>query len=260
MAFLKRHWLFASAGLVVFLCVVMAAFLVWRATQPVESKTVYVLPEPNPERAEILKRALQPQKRAYTPQVSSDEATTEGTTVDNLDDSSGDLSVEESKFMDDDIESMLAVLGEETAEEKGDFPPIPEGFLENNAPPVWTSVPGYQKGDMPEHEKLYRVLIKLWNQGEHGFHGGSYDSKLGKVYPLYPDVVYVTWYEATQYDVDGNPIGTYKSIGSGLGMQHYQFTPVDFMTGNWKTKYPGLKILDKNTSGYNPEVFLTDSD
>ena len=62
MAFLKRHWLFASAGLVVVLCVALVAFLVWRANQTVESKTVYVLPEPNPERAEILKRATLPKR------------------------------------------------------------------------------------------------------------------------------------------------------------------------------------------------------
>ena len=58
--FLKRHWLYASVGLVVFLCVVLGAFLVWRANQAVEPKTTYVLPKPNPKRAEILERASQP--------------------------------------------------------------------------------------------------------------------------------------------------------------------------------------------------------
>lgn len=260
MAFLKRHWLFASASLLVLLCVALGAFLVWRANQPVESKTVYVMPEPNPERAEILKRALQRPNRAYTPQESSDEATTDSTTAASLEAGSGDSSTQETDFEDEDLESVLSELDEETTEDNGDFPPIPEGFLDSNAPPVWTTIPGYQKGDMPEHENLYKVLIKLWNQGERGFHGGSYDSNLGKVYPLYPNVIYVTWYEATQYDVDGNAIGQYRSIGSGLGMQHYEFTPVDFMTGAWRTKYPGLKILNKKDSGYDPEVFLTGSD
>ena len=64
MAFLKRHWLYTSVGLVVLLCVALGAFLAWRASQPVETKTVYVMPEPNPERTHILKRALRPPRRA----------------------------------------------------------------------------------------------------------------------------------------------------------------------------------------------------
>lgn len=75
MSFLKRHWLYASVGLVVFLCVAIGAFLVWRANQPVESKTVYVMPEPNPERAEILKRVTQPKQPVYASKPSDDEAT-----------------------------------------------------------------------------------------------------------------------------------------------------------------------------------------
>ena len=51
MAFLKRHWLYASVGLVVLLCVSLGTFLAWRANQPVEPKTVYALPKPNPKRA-----------------------------------------------------------------------------------------------------------------------------------------------------------------------------------------------------------------
>ena len=36
-----------------------------RASVPVEPKTVYLLPKPNPARAEILARALQPKRHAY---------------------------------------------------------------------------------------------------------------------------------------------------------------------------------------------------
>lgn len=60
MSFIKRRWLSASVGLVVLLCVSLGAFLAWRANQPVEPKTVYVMPEPNPERAEIFAHASQP--------------------------------------------------------------------------------------------------------------------------------------------------------------------------------------------------------
>ena len=255
MSFLKRRSLYVAVGLVVLLCVSLGAFLAWRANQPVEPKTVYVMPEPNPERAEVLKRMTQPPRQVYAPKASVNEATDAPT--DNTDDES---SSQEIDLEDEHLESMLLAIDEETAARKSDFPPIPDGFLENNPEPVWLSVPGYQKGDMPEHEKLYKVLIKLWNQGERGFHGGTYDPKFAKVYPLYPDVFYVTWHEATAYDVDGNPLRQYKSIGTGFGMQHYEFTPVDFMKGTWKTKYPNLKILDKNDYGYDPNVFLTTND
>ena len=70
MSFLKRHWLYA-VGLVALLCVVIGAFVAWRANQPVETKRVYALPEPNPERAEILKRALSPHNTAGTESLSA---------------------------------------------------------------------------------------------------------------------------------------------------------------------------------------------
>ena len=259
MAFSKRHWLYASVGLMVLLCVALGVFLVWHANQPVEPKTVYLMPEPNPERAEILKRMTQPREVAYVPNASPDEAT-DALVSETSDATGGESSSQEHDFEYEDIESTLADNDEKTAEEKSEFPSVPAGFLENNPEPVWLSVPGYQKGDMPEHEKLAKVLIKLWNQGERDFHGGTYDPNFGKVYPLYPDVLYVTWYEATAYDVEGNAVGQYKSIGTRLGMWHYEFTPADFMTGAWKTKYPNLKILATDDYGYDPDAFLTTND
>ena len=201
MPFLKRRWLLV-VGLVVLLCVAVGVFLVWHANQPVEPKTVYVMPEPNPERAEILKRALQPPRRAYVPKTSSDEATTEDTGGESFDDTGGESSSQESEFEDDAIESMLAELDEETVEEKGDFPPVPNGFP-SNLTPIWFT-PGYKKGDEPEYESIYRVLIKLWNQGDYSFSAGAIAN--GRVYPIYPDMLYVEWDETTVEDGNGEPI------------------------------------------------------
>ena len=144
MSFLKRHWLYASGGLFLLLCIVLGAILVWRANQPVEPKTIYALPEPNPERAEILKRALQPPKTVYATTTEAYEGATTGSTTDeSLETDSAEFSREEGEFEDDDLESMLAQLDEETAEEKGEFPPVPEGYPFT---PVWIKRPGYQKG------------------------------------------------------------------------------------------------------------------
>ena len=47
MSLAKKHWLYAAVGVVLF-CVLVGAFLASRTRQPVKTKTVYALPEPNP--------------------------------------------------------------------------------------------------------------------------------------------------------------------------------------------------------------------
>ena len=256
MSFLKRHWLYASVGLVVLLCVALGTFLVWRANQPVETKTVYVLPEPNPERAEILKRALQSPPRAYTAKASRDEATTEDTAAKSLAFDSGDSSSQENEVEEEDLEFMLAELDEETAEQKSYFPPVPEGYPFT---PVWIKRHGYQKGDRPDHEALDRVLIKLWNQGDRDFQGGTIRGSDGKIYPIYPDVLYVQWEETTIDNGDGNPFPiTY--FGNAIGPVGIEFGAEDYLSGDFKTKYPGLKFVPFEQAGYDPDTFLTEND
>ena len=244
MAFLKCHWLYASVGLVVLLCVALSIFLIWRANQPVEPKTVYLMPKPNPKRAEILKQASQPPKRAYPTKELNKAATTKGTAVENLDDSSGESSSQENGFEEENLESMLAELDEATAEEKSDFPPVPADYPFT---PVWLGIPGYKKGDKPEHELISRVLIKLWNQGKRDFRDGVFDHNRNKVYPLYPDVVYI------ELDEDG-------TIATSSWMSGISFNANDFATGEWKTKYPGIKFVEYDDAGYDPYTFLTDDD
>lgn len=252
MAFLKRHWLFASGGLAVLLCIALGVFVVWRANQPVESKTVYVLPEPNPERTEILKRALQPPRRVYAPKSSVEEME-HNITAESAEAEIGDSSGQENEFEDEDLESMLAAIDEEDTK-KGDFPPVPDGFP---IVPIWLSVPGYQKGDSHDHEMVYRVLIKLWKEGERGFINGAFLPSHGKVYPLYPDVVYVRWDEDTIDNGDGNPFSI-RYIKSTLGTEERVFAPLDFFSDDWKTRFPGLKYVDFDDGGYDPESFLAD--
>ena len=112
MVFVKKHCLY-SGVLVMLLCVALGTFLVWRASQPVEPKTVYALPKPNPERAEILKRALQPPKRAYAPKASGDESTTDSTTTASLEFASTESLSQDNDFDDTDFEAVLLALDEE---------------------------------------------------------------------------------------------------------------------------------------------------
>ena len=150
-------------------------------------------------------------------------------------------------------EPLLAEPDEKSlSAETRDFPEIPEGFP-SGLRPVWL-YPDYQKGDMHEHEMIYQVLIKLWNQGDHDFVNGIYDHDHKKVYPLYPDVMYVEW---GVEDIGGKKI---PMIKSGGGTLRRIFTPLDFINGTWKTKYPGVKLVEMDKAGIDPETFLTDDE
>ena len=137
-----------------------------------------------------------------------------------------------------------------------DFPDIPDGF---SMTPVWADhrFPNYQKGDMPRHETLYRVLIKLWNQGDHDFINGVIDHQNGRVYPLYPDVFYVKWKKEVIGPPD-NPI-TVRVPGTLVGTHNPNFSVEDFLFGIERL-YPELTFIEEHTAGYDPETFLTDDE
>ena len=255
MAFFKRHWLLV-VGSVVLLCVALGVFLVRFGNQPVEPKTVYVLPKPNPERAEILKGALQPPKSAYATKASNERATTEDTTTASLKADSGESSSQENDFEDEDLESMLAALDEKTTEEMGDFPPVPDGFPFT---PVWIHTAGYKKGDEYRHEQIARVLIKLWNGSDHDFQGGIFDYANSKVYPVYPDVFYVQWEETVIDNGDGNPFPI-RYIADAIGPFAPEFDAEDVASGRFEAKYPDMKFIPFKQAGYDPYTFLTKND
>ncbi len=259
MSVLKRRWLYASVGLVVLLCVALGVFLVWHANQPVEPETVYLMPEPNPERAEILKRVTQRPRQVYAPKASDDGAT-DAQTDETPDATYGESSSQGNDFEEENLESVLAELDEEPPAEKSDFPPIPEGYLDDNPKPVWLDIPGYREGDMVNHENIARVLIKLWNQGERGFRGGFMNGSNNRVYPLYSDVLYVEWADRVIDNQDGNPPVTLRSIAASAGTEDRDFEVEDFTVGGWESKFPGLKFVEFKDAGYNPATFLSDED
>lgn len=176
--------------------------------------------------------------------------------------SGGDaFSTSASDITEDELDVLLQEL-DESPDEKSDFPEVPDGFP-SDLTPVWIEFPNYQKGDMHEHETLYRVLIKLWNQGDHDFVNGVYKHDNGRVYPLYEDVLYVKWREE---EINGQK---FRFISSSLGTHARQtpdpgegrgafFSIEEMMTGAYKTKYPDLKLVDYASAGYDPETFLDD--
>ena len=84
-------------ALVVAVCISLGTVLMIRANQPVERKTVYLMPKPNPARAEILKRALQPKRHAYAPRA-SDEAQAQDTREEGSESSSSESLSHDASF------------------------------------------------------------------------------------------------------------------------------------------------------------------
>ncbi len=168
---------------------------------------------------------------------------------------------------DDELDALLQDL-DESPDEKGDFPEVPDGFP-SDLTPIWIEYPNYRKGDVSDHETMYRVLIKLWNQGDHDFVNGVYMYGNGRVYPLYRDVLYVTWDEDEIDEPDGGK-RKFRYISSALGTHARAnpedgwafFTPKEMMTEgyNYKAKYPDLKLVDYDSAGYAPETFLDDDE
>ena len=195
--------------------------------------------------------------------VSGSQDTTglESASVSELDEVSGDDGVSLADITEDELDALLQEL-DEPPDEKGDFPEVPDGFP-SDLTPVWIEYPDYQKGDMYDHEMIYRVLIKLWNQGDHNFVNGVYQYDNGRVYPLYRNVLYVRWSEE---EIAGQKI---QFIRSSLGTHARQnpeegggafFSPEEMITGAYKTKYPDLKLVDYASAGYDPETFLDDDE
>ncbi len=143
------------------------------------------------------------------------------------------------------------------AEVHADFPEVPEGFP---LTPVWADnrFPNYQKGDMLDHETISRVLIKLWNQGDHDFVNGVLDYNNGRVYPLYPDTLYVSWKE----DVVDTPEGPrpIRYPGFVLGTHDRHFTLEELYFYGVEASFPEVNFVDKHTAGIDPETFLTDDE
>ncbi len=110
-------------------------------------------------------------------------------------------------FLPDDV-----VLEEEPLEDVpvspygfGPYPEVPVGFSEHLMP-VWTMSEDEKErlaGRLVDFELMSRVLIKLWNQGDRDFVGVLRRDNDGKVYPTYPNTMYVSeWSEMdTKYGI-----------------------------------------------------------
>ena len=136
----------------------------------------------------------------------------------------------------------------EDDEELDDVPVSPHGFgpypkvpvdYPNDMTPTWITENGHQSRN---HELIDRVLIKLWNQGDKNISGGYRSNKTGRIYPLYPNTVYVRYKEIVA------PDGTvHRFIGSNRGT---------VTLGPSGEVPPGVTVLDLDKEGVDPYNFL----
>ena len=154
-----------------------------------------------------------------------------------------------------------AFLSNETAEEGsvevpaspfgfGPYPEVPIGFPENLMP-SWTwseeKQRKYDPSDLKDFELMHRVLVKLWNQGNRDFVGISKSNRNGKVYPIYPNTVYVSIEEEVR------PDGIIRKVRAKAGPGVPEIEPYLYETGQMPT---GIRILDMDEHGINPYQFL----
>jgi len=123
----------------------------------------------------------------------------------------------------------------------GPFPEVPEDYPLGA---VWRKINYYDMSpsDQRNSELFDRVLIKLWSEGNKNFTGAKRDGKTGKVYPNFPDTVYITVKDLEYPDGTVVPMIT-RQLGSAPGVD--LFNPP-----------PHIKVFDYESSGIDPFEYL----
>ena len=235
----------------------------WLHGPDVESVTEYVLPdEPLPAQ---MNRPVRASGSQFTPSVFESQS------VSDIDST---LETEQNYNDEEELETLINSLSDEEftalaetlqqAEGKSsDFPEVPDGFPMT---PVWLK-DYFHERDFSEHVTLYRILIELWNRGDRDFVNGILRGRNGRVYPIYPDVVYVSWDTHVRESPNGESIavpyisrrlGTASTVNSLLNSNEKLFTEEEIISGAYRTKFPGIKIVDFDDAGYDPATILDD--
>ena len=186
--------------------------------------------------------------------------------MDSVPEKSEDVEAASSDFFDaaelSSIDNEIEMLLDEINSVPSDvsrFPQVPEGYP---IQPIWekSSAKNHLSSEqLRDLELLDKALIALWNRGDHDFYGGILDTAGAKVYPHYPNTLYVRWTEVT--DGDGETRRVVGGVSGGPDMADYYASLSEeerfelHMTG----KFPlDIKILDKSTAGHDLYDLLSD--
>ena len=139
------------------------------------------------------------------------------------------------------------------------FPEVPEGLPFQ---PIWkkpSEKNNLSSKQLRDLEMLDKALIALWNRGDHGFYGGILDTDTDKVYPHYPNTLYIRWGEVT--GADGETIRVVSGVSGGPDMADYYKSLSEnerfelHMTGKFSSD---IKVLDHSTAGHDLYDLLSD--
>ena len=125
----------------------------------------------------------------------------------------------------------------------GPYPEVPIDYPKDMTP-TWIKYDGQQSRDF---ELMDRVLIKLWNQGNHNVGGAI--MKRGLVYPLYPNTAYVTYGDIKM--PDGTVRKFIRSTNGPLGTN-----PIRHPGKRFPVLPEGVTAIDMDNAAINPYNFL----
>lgn len=133
----------------------------------------------------------------------------------------------------------------------GPYPEVPPDFPATiQVPWNWSEDLRHKfQNHLRDFELMTRVLIKLWNEGDHDFTGGEIHN--GLVYPKYPKTVYVRYTEDFEEVADGFVESSSSEIYPGSGISEQDIKIIR----DGETP-PGIRILNMDTDGINAYKFL----
>ena len=158
-------------------------------------------------------------------------------------------------FLPDDFVSEEEAPAEDVPVSPFGFGPYPEvpADLPENLMPSWTWSDERRQnmyGRAVDYELMGRVIIKLWNQGDKEIVGVLRRDNDGKVYPTYPDTMYVT----SWMDIDTRH-GTVRVPGSTFGYSD-KMVPLYPYVHKHGHLPDGINFIDYENQGYDPYNFL----
>jgi len=162
-------------------------------------------------------------------------------------------------FLPEDFVSEVEAPAEEVPVSPFGFGPYPEVPSDFPKAVIWQgSEEKRQKfaddGRLEDMELIDRVLIKLWNQGDHEWRGAKRDDLNGKVYPLYRNRIYVKhWIEIP---VEGGQIMPFPAGGTsgGSDWKPDRYLPIFYESGGQLPDH--IQFIDQDAAGYDPYTFL----
>ena len=229
-----------TISVAMFVVVVVLGVVYFRLSVDREPIRVYLVPERSSARgktSEVVNRPDPLPTESYTPSYDM-ETERESDEQHQLPEQTSPLPLVEEVLTEDFLMSASLDSSEESVSDvESKYPKVPIGYP---LIPPWKmsndAQANFSAESMNQLTLMHKVLIKLWNQGDQGFVAGVIKESSGKVYPVYPNTLYVRWGEMDL--PDGT---TRRYIQRTLGPPGLKLTTDQLRNGEIP---PGIKVID----------------